>query len=100
MKSALRKSIFTGLTALALSSNPANAILYDNFSSGSLDLNKWELRQDTEGQPLMNEGFVTSGVFHTQQNTIGDRRTYLFPTRTFTTGDSLDYDFNVISKEG
>jgi hypothetical protein len=76
---------------------------YDDFSSGSLDTGKWEIRQDVEGEPLMEEYGVLneSGfVFHTQQNTIGDRRVYLFPKRTFTTGDILEYDFNVISKEG
>ncbi len=76
---------------------------YDDFSSGSLDTNKWEIRQDVEGQPFMDEYGVLneSGfVFHTQQNIIEDRRVYLFPKRTFTTGDTLNYDVNLISREG
>lgn len=76
--------------------------IYDDFSSGVLDTEKWEIRQDVEGQPLMDESLVDTDLenFHTQQNEIGDRRTYLFPKKTFTTGDILEYDFNVISKEG
>ena len=77
---------------------------YDDFSSGSLDSSKWEVRQDIEGQPLMDEyGVVEENgnyVFHTQQNTIGDGRVYLFPKQNFTIGDIIEYDFNVISKEG
>lgn len=76
--------------------------VYDDFSSGTLDTSKWEIRQDVEGQPFMDEYQVDSGLedFHTQQNTIGDRRVYLVPKHTFTTGDVIEYDFNVISKEG
>ena len=77
---------------------------YDDFSSGVLDTNKWEIRQDTEGQPLMDEYGVLEEneefVFHTQQNTMEDRRVYLFPKRNFTTGDSIEYDINLISSEG
>jgi hypothetical protein len=75
---------------------------YDDFSEGSLDAGKWEIRQDVEGQPFMGEYGVDDGLenFHTQQNTIGDKRVYLFPKRQFTTGDVLEYDFNLISKEG
>jgi len=65
---------------------------------------KWTISQDVEGQPLFDEyGVIEEGgnyVFHTQQNEIGDRRVYLIPNYTFTTGDIIEYDFNVISKEG
>ncbi|MEK6922182.1 MAG: hypothetical protein AABX08_00080, partial [Nanoarchaeota archaeon] len=65
---------------------------------------KWEIRQDTEGQPLMDEyDVINEGdgfVFHTQQNIIGDRRVYLFPKRKFTTGDSIEYDVDLISRAG
>jgi len=77
---------------------------YDDFSSGILNNEKWEIRQDVEGQPFTDEYGITNEsedfVFHIQQNEIGDRRTYLFPKQTFTTGDILEYDFNVLSKEG
>ena len=78
--------------------------IYDDFSSGVLDIDKWEIRQDVEGQPFTEEyGIIEENgnfVFHTKQNTIGDRRVYLYPKHTFTTGDILEYDFNVVSKEG
>ena len=76
--------------------------LYDDFSSETLDLNKWEVRQDVEGQPFMDEYWVDTNLqnFHMQQNTIGDRRNYLFPKRTFTTGDKITYETDLISKEG
>jgi DNA-binding transcriptional MerR regulator len=77
---------------------------YDDFSSGVLDTSKWEIRQDVEGQALMEEYDVReeggSYVFHTQQNTIADRRVYLFPKRQFTTGDVIEYDVNLVSRAG
>ena len=77
--------------------------IYDDFSSGSLNASKWEIRQDTEGQPLMEEYDVilenSSYVFHTK-NTANDRRVYLFPNRTFTTGDIFEYDSILMSREG
>ncbi|PJE81416.1 hypothetical protein COU58_02550 [Candidatus Pacearchaeota archaeon CG10_big_fil_rev_8_21_14_0_10_32_42] len=79
-------------------------ILYDNFSSGKLNPTKWEVRQDTEGQPLMDKYGVLlengNFVFHTEQIEITDRRVYLFPKINFTTGDSIEYDNNLISREG
>ena len=76
--------------------------VYDDFSFGSLDISRWDIRQDVEGQPLMEEYWIDPNLenFHTQQNAIGDRRVYLVPKHNFTTGDSLEYDFDVISKEG
>lgn len=76
--------------------------VYDDFSSSTLNTNKWEIRQDIEGQPFMEEYELDTNLknFHTQQNTMGDRRTYLFPKRAFTTGDILSYDAETISKEG
>jgi len=81
-----------------------SAELYDDFESGELDTNLWEVRQDTEGQPLMNEYGIRQEdgnyVFHTNQNETANRRVYLFPKRNFTTGDSIEYDTNLVSKEG
>lgn len=75
---------------------------YDDFSNPVLDLNKWEIRQDPEGRPLMDEYWIDSILnnFHTQQNTAEDRRVYLVPNHQFKTGDMVSYDLNVISKEG
>ena len=75
--------------------------VYDNFSSGNLNTSKWEIRQDVENQPFMEEYWIDNESlnFHTLQNTTGDHRVYLFPKYNFTTGDVLKYDFNVVSKE-
>ena len=77
--------------------------IYDDFSSGILENNKWEIRQDVEGQSLMEEYGVleedNKSVFHTR-NTASDRRTYLFPNLTFTTGDVIEYDSTLISRDG
>ncbi len=78
--------------------------IYDDFSDGFLNKEKWEIRQDVEGQPLMDEYDVRNEdgnfVFHTEQNGYSEGRTYLFPKRTFTTGDSLEYNGNLISEAG
>ena len=74
---------------------------YDDFSSGVLDASKWEIRQDTEGQPLMDEYGVLleegNYVFHTGQNTGGDKRVYLVPKYKFGVGDRLEYDVSINS---
>lgn len=75
--------------------------VYDDFSSGVLDGEKWEIRQDVEGQPFMDEYWVDPYLdnFHTKQNITGDRRVYLVSKHNFTTGDILEYDTNLVSKE-
>ena len=78
----------------------ADEILYDDFSSKSFDLNKWNLRVDTEGQPLMEEYGIEEEHFHTAQKTPADRRVYIVPKHTFKAGESFEYDVNVISREG
>ncbi len=82
----------------------ATAAVYDDFSSGLLNPAKWQIRQDPQGQPLTDEYDVISEksnfVFHTQQNEIADRRTYLVPTHKFTTGDKLNWEVTVQSREG
>jgi len=72
---------------------------YDDFSPGNIDNSKWEIRQDIENQPFMEEYFVDSGNFHTFQNTTGDYRVYLIPKHNFTTGDVIEYDTNLVFKE-
>ncbi|MFA5992443.1 MAG: hypothetical protein WC796_01920 [Candidatus Pacearchaeota archaeon] len=76
---------------------------YDNFNSGSLDSSKWTIKQDIEGQPLMDEGTILNEngfVFHTKQNTPTDRRIYLVPNYAFKSGDVFEYDLNVVSYDG
>lgn len=102
----MNKELLIGLFVLVFSISFISAVqvceVYDDFSLGTLDTSKWEIRPDVEGQPLTDEYWVDSDLknFHIQQNIIGDRRTYLFPKHSFTTGDILEYDFNIISREG
>ncbi|MDP2924822.1 MAG: hypothetical protein Q8N99_00460 [Nanoarchaeota archaeon] len=67
-------------------------ILYDDFSSGTLNTQKWEVRQDYEGWPFTEEYGVENGVFHTKQNTLGNAGTFLVPTHKFSAGETFEYD--------
>ena len=80
----------------------SSPIFYDDFSASTLNSEKWDVKSDVEGQPMMDVFGLDTSLqnFHMQQNFIGDRRTYLVPKHSFTTGDVIEYDFNVISKEG
>lgn len=104
MKGTLVCVVFMFVLMIGLGSAIEICQTYDDFSSGSLDSSKLEIRQDVEGQPFMdNYGVVFengSYVFHMQQNNIGDRRVYLVPKHNFTTGDVLEYDYNFVSGEG
>ena len=102
MKYKILLSIFLLSIFITTISATLSCETYDDFSSGSLDTSKWEVRQDVEGQPFMDEYLVDTILqnFHTQQNILGDRRIYLVPKYTFTTGEVFEYDFNVVSKEG
>lgn len=92
------------LSGLGMITTTLNADVYDDFSSGKLDKSRWEIRQDIEGQPLMDTGLVIekngNHVFNTAQNFPEDRRTYLVPKYTFKLGDMLEYDVNVVSSSG
>ncbi len=101
----MKKSIiFLGIVIISfiIQSTLSLAYVYDDFSSGTLDTSKWEIRQDVEGQPLMEEYWVDPVLenFHTQQTTAVDRRVYLVPKKIFKAGDTLEYDFNLISRSG
>jgi len=76
--------------------------IYDDFSSQSLDTNKWDVRQDYEGWPFTNEyGLDTNSQnFHTKQNNVGGAGTFLVPTHKFSTGESFEYDINYNSGSG
>jgi len=96
--------ILTILTSSSLTLSPENVgcEVYDDFIRDIFDFNKWEIRQDVEGQPHIDEYWLDAGQdnYHMQQNTLADRRTYLFPKRTFTTGDIITYETDLISREG
>lgn len=94
--------ILSGFLLLSMVGATQVCQTYDDFSSETLNLSKWEVRQDIEGQPFTDEYWLDTNLsnYHIQQNIVGDRRTYLFPKTNFTTGDIIEYDFGIISKEG
>lgn len=85
-------------------STPTNTATYDDFSSGSLDLSKWEVRPDPQGQPLMPDHGVrienNNSVFHTENAIVGDQQVYLVPKRIFRSGDHVEYFVDVKSASG
>lgn len=82
-------------------SKSAGDFLYDDFSSGSLDNTKWEVRQDPEGQPLTEEYGIQNGTFTARNFNLPDRRTLLsLIGHTFQPGEELDYDVNYVSGSG
>lgn len=90
------------LGATALGAGSAEAFLYDDFSSGALDPDKWIESRDVEGQPFTDEHFVDSILlhYHTAQIEVVDRRTYLVPTLRFNPGDSFEYKSRYVSGSG
>ena len=79
----------------------AQPILYDDFSSGTLNPNLWQIRQDPEGQPLTELYGVGNDYFFAQNINSPDRRTVLSLTgHTFQPGETLDYDVNYVSGTG
>ena len=102
IKNTLASLVLVGAMTLGIGNAKATPILYDDFSSPTLDTQKWDIRQDVEGQPHMDEYHIdtTNQNFHLQQNSIGDRRTFLVPNREFKTNDRLEYDVDIISHEG
>ena len=68
-------------------------ILYDNFDSGVLDSSKWEIRQDPEGQPLLEYNIHGGSFAAFQTQNLGDRRAVLsLKDHTFQVGETLEYD--------
>lgn len=76
--------------------------MYDDFSSGSLDLNKWNVKQDYQGQPFTLEYGLDNITerFHIGQDISEDRRTYLVPQYNFNYGDILKWDMDYASGSG
>lgn len=102
----LNLSIVPSFSATPTNSSKISPILqcrlYDSFSEGTLNTTNWEIRQDIEGQPPLDEYWVdnSSQNYHMQQNALADRRTYLVPKRNFTTGDMITYTTNLLSRQG
>lgn len=87
---------FLGLFILSISMiSSANYSwrLYDDFSSGSLDTNKWIEYKGFQVNIFTDEHFVnaTEGAYHINQSVQGDRETNLKPNRSFTSGEAFSY---------
>src|SRR3989344_3361054 len=92
----LEKLVKTGIVASVIATAPkAEAILYDDFSSSSLNPTLWT----ESGNPSMSIG-IDSGAYLTEQNTPSSAQAYLTPNTSFTTGDSFEFDVNVASGSG
>ncbi|MEK6890919.1 MAG: hypothetical protein AABX03_02175 [Nanoarchaeota archaeon] len=74
---------------------------YDDFTSGSLDTNKWiELPGSNINNNLTDEHLVQNGVYHTAQLTEADKGTLLKLLNNFSVGDILEYDVNYVNGSG
>ena len=76
--------------------------VYDDFSSDTLNINKWEEVIATNmGTGMVNEYYVENGIYHTAQTTVGDGGIGLvFKDIIFKPGDRIKYDVNYISGSG
>ncbi|MEA3343306.1 MAG: hypothetical protein U9Q92_04005 [archaeon] len=76
--------------------------VYDDFSSGTLDSNKWyEVIATDRGTGMVDEHYVEDGVYHTAQVNMRDGGTGLVVKNlVFKSGDTIEYDVNYISGEG
>ncbi len=89
--------------AFSTSSKSQSCFLYDDFSSGNLNANKWSEHQDPEGQPFMGEHFVDTVLlnYHTQNIGTHDQRVVLnLISHTFLPGDKLTYKVNNVAGSG
>jgi len=68
--------------------------IYDDFSTGNLNLTKWEESTGFQVNAFTDEHFVNTSqeVYHIQQNTPGDRETNLRPKREFVANESFSYE--------
>ncbi len=82
--------------------NSTNLTLYDDFSSGSLNLNKWSESTNFQVNLFTDEHFVnaTEGAYHIKQNIQQDTETNLVPNRQFVAGDLFSYDLIYLGGSG
>ena len=75
--------------------------LYDDFSSGILDVSKWS--ESKFNAPIYTEIHSVDSqkkVYVVKHSSTGDRGIVLTPSRQFSSGQSLSYDVNYISGSG
>lgn len=75
--------------------------LYDDFSSETLDTNKWEILPNNQNWPLTDEYFIKDGIYHMAQLNTRPAATGLeIINKIFYPGDVVEYDVNYISGSG
>jgi hypothetical protein len=88
----LKTAIASGLAAICLSQEARGVmILYDDFSSGSLNTGKWT-ESLFNGPPFPEIHAVNSGKYEIIQSTAGDHTIILSPNRQFSAGDVFQFD--------
>ncbi len=91
-KTALLTLLITlSIIPLVLSA-PINCRVYDDFSSGALNTQKWT--ESIFNAPVHADEHLVNPqeqAYHVKQNTEGDTGTVLTPTRQFKAGESLRY---------
>ncbi len=91
LKSFILISLF--IVSISMISATYSWRLYDDFSSGVLDTNKWIEDNLFHGTPFTDEHWVNaSEEYHIQQNIQGDRETNLAPNRQFISGENFSYE--------
>lgn len=99
LRTALTSIVLAGAVTLGIGSK-ANASLYDDFSTGSLNTSKWAERQYPEGQSFPDNHGVSSGNYLVSQTNPADKRIELISTRKANTGEVVSFDFNYVSGSG
>jgi len=96
------KLAISTLFLLAALHSPAHSqgILYDDFSSGTLDPLKWTERSDTEGNPLVSVYGVSDGVYHTAQPSAANGVIQLEMTHAFQAGEAVEFDATINAAAG
>ena len=81
-------------------SQPPASVVYDDFSSGSLDSSKWTVSTDAAGYTTEYKVDASEGRYHTLQNTARDAVVFLEMTRKINAGERVEFDVNYVSGSG
>ena len=106
IKKTLASLLVAGAVALGAGSKAnAETILYDNFSSGTLDSSKWqETSGKYEGLPFSNQHQVkmryNDYCYYVESGSHTGQETDLSLTRQFNSGDELDFSVSYLSGSG
>ena len=76
-------------------------IIYDEFKTSSLDLTKWEETAASDsGTEFVEEHGGTNGFYRTSQSTPANRAVTLISTRSFSDGETFEYDLTDYGGQG